>query len=114
MHERVHGCALSYVGHDFPPAEHELRFACSVQAQRQHKLHVRNGISEEAFVCRRQGLHAASRSLFGSLHPPRPAPALNTTRASSRRCRTSVACSARAALEHHALPRTMNPDPTPP
>ena len=50
-----------YVGHDFAPAGRELRFACSVQEQRQHNLHVRNGISEEAFVNRRQALDAACR-----------------------------------------------------
>ncbi len=41
---------LLYMCHDYQPGGRELRFVSSVAEQRELNLHVRNGISEEAFV----------------------------------------------------------------
>jgi glyoxylase-like metal-dependent hydrolase (beta-lactamase superfamily II) len=42
-----------YVCHDYPPASREPRWQTSVEEQRAHNIHVRDGISEEAFVAAR-------------------------------------------------------------
>ncbi|MFC5519752.1 MBL fold metallo-hydrolase [Polaromonas jejuensis] len=42
-----------YVCHDYPPASREARWQSSVAEQRAHNIHVRDGISEDAFVAMR-------------------------------------------------------------
>ena len=42
-----------YVCHDYPPASREPRWQTTVAEQRAHNIHVRDGISEEAFVAMR-------------------------------------------------------------
>lgn len=39
-----------YMCHDYQPGGRELRFVSTVAEEREHNIHVRNGISEEAFV----------------------------------------------------------------
>lgn len=40
--------------HDYPPADREPSHHCTVQEQRFHNIHVRDGISEDEFVSMRQ------------------------------------------------------------
>lgn len=42
-----------YVCHDYPPASRQPRWQTTVAEQRTHNIHVRDGISEEAFVAMR-------------------------------------------------------------
>ena len=39
-----------YMCHDYPPGGREVRYETTVAEQRQHNIHVREGVSEEAFV----------------------------------------------------------------
>lgn len=43
-----------YMCHDYPPNGREVRFYTTVAEQRQHNIHVRDGISEEEFVAMRK------------------------------------------------------------
>lgn len=43
-----------YMCHDYQPGGREVQFVSTVADQREHNLHVRNGISEEAFVAMRK------------------------------------------------------------
>ncbi|WMW79839.1 MBL fold metallo-hydrolase [Undibacterium cyanobacteriorum] len=43
-----------YMCHDYPPNGREVRFYTTVAEQRQHNIHVRDGISEEDFVAMRK------------------------------------------------------------
>jgi len=47
-----------YMCHDYQPGGRELQFVSSVADKREKNLHVRNGISEEAFVAMRQARDA--------------------------------------------------------
>ncbi|NUO72549.1 MAG: MBL fold metallo-hydrolase [Frateuria sp.] len=47
-----------FVCHDYPPAGREPRWESSVREQREQNLHVRDGITEEAFVALRQARDA--------------------------------------------------------
>ncbi len=47
-----------YMCHDYQPGRREVRFASTVADQRAHNIHVRNGISEDAFVAMRQARDA--------------------------------------------------------
>jgi glyoxylase-like metal-dependent hydrolase (beta-lactamase superfamily II) len=47
-----------FVCHDYPPAGRGPRWETTVSAQRQHNIHVRDGISAEAFVKMRQARDA--------------------------------------------------------
>ncbi|WLG76635.1 MBL fold metallo-hydrolase [Pseudomonas sp. FP1911] len=44
---------LLYMCHDYQPGGREVQFVSTVADQRDHNVHVRNGISEEAFVAMR-------------------------------------------------------------
>lgn len=44
---------LLYMCHDYQPGGREVQFVSTVAEQREHNVHVRNGISEEAFVAMR-------------------------------------------------------------
>ncbi|MDY7559635.1 MBL fold metallo-hydrolase [Pseudomonas sp. 10B1] len=44
---------LLYMCHDYQPDDREVQFVSTVADQRAHNVHVRNGISEEAFVTMR-------------------------------------------------------------
>ncbi len=44
---------LLYMCHDYQPGGRELQFVSTVADEREHNIHVRNGISEEEFVARR-------------------------------------------------------------
>ena len=44
---------LLYMCHDYQPGGREVQFVSTVADQRAHNVHVRNGISEEAFVAMR-------------------------------------------------------------
>ncbi len=44
--------------HDYQPGGRELRFETTVAEERQHNIHVREGISEEAFVAMRSARDA--------------------------------------------------------
>mgnify|MGYP002360784958 CR=1 FL=1 len=43
-----------YMCHDYPPNGREVRFYTTVEEQRQHNIHVRDGVSEEDFVSMRK------------------------------------------------------------
>ena len=47
-----------YVCHDYPPAARQPRWQTTVAEQRAHNIHVRDGISEDAFVTMRQARDA--------------------------------------------------------
>ena len=47
-----------YVCHDYPPASRQARWRSTVAEQRAHNIHVRDGVSEEAFVTMRQARDA--------------------------------------------------------
>jgi glyoxylase-like metal-dependent hydrolase (beta-lactamase superfamily II) len=47
-----------YMCHDYLPGGRELRFVSTVAEQRTHNIHVRNGISEDAFVAMRHARDA--------------------------------------------------------
>ena len=47
-----------YMCHDYQPGGRELRFVSSVADEREKNIHVRNGISEDAFVTMRQARDA--------------------------------------------------------
>ena len=47
-----------YVCHDYPPAARQPRWQTTVAEQRAHNIHVRDGISENAFVTMRQARDA--------------------------------------------------------
>lgn len=64
-----------YTGHGHAPGGRGLRFVSTVAEQRGHNVHVRNGISEEAFVALRQAGDAA---------PGRSMPLLSCVRATLR------------------------------
>lgn len=49
---------LLYMCHDYLPGGREVQFVSSVADERAHNIHVRNGISEEAFVTMRQARDA--------------------------------------------------------
>ena len=49
---------LLYMCHDYQPGGRELRFVCTVAEERESNIHVRNGISEEAFVAMRRARDA--------------------------------------------------------
>ncbi len=42
-----------YLCHDYRPGGRELRYVTTVAEQRAHNIHVRDGISEDAFVTMR-------------------------------------------------------------
>lgn len=42
-----------YLCHDYQPGGRPLQFVCTVAEQRAHNIHIRDGISEEAFVAMR-------------------------------------------------------------
>lgn len=48
-----------YVCHDYQPGGRPLQFVSTVAGQREHNIHVRNGIDEEAFVAMRNARDAA-------------------------------------------------------
>ncbi|WP_454738078.1 MBL fold metallo-hydrolase [Cupriavidus necator] len=48
-----------YMCHDYQPGGRELRFISTVAEQREHNIHVRNGIDEAAFVAMRQARDAS-------------------------------------------------------
>lgn len=50
---------LLYMCHDYQPGGREVQFVSTVADQRDHNVHVRNGISEEAFVAMRTKRDAA-------------------------------------------------------
>lgn len=43
-----------YVCHDYPPGDREPAWETTVAEQRAHNIHVRDGISEDEFVCMRE------------------------------------------------------------
>lgn len=47
-----------YMCHDYPPGGREVQFVSSVAQERAHNVHVRNGISEDAFVAMRDARDA--------------------------------------------------------
>lgn len=47
-----------YVCHDYQPNGRELQYMSTVAEERAHNIHVRDGVSEEAFVAMRQGRDA--------------------------------------------------------
>jgi glyoxylase-like metal-dependent hydrolase (beta-lactamase superfamily II) len=47
-----------YMCHDYLPGGREVQFISTVADEREHNIHVRNGISEEAFVAMRQARDA--------------------------------------------------------
>ena len=47
-----------YLCHDYLPGGREVQFISTVAEQREHNIHVRNGISEDAFVAMRQARDA--------------------------------------------------------
>jgi glyoxylase-like metal-dependent hydrolase (beta-lactamase superfamily II) len=47
-----------YMCHDYQPGGREVQFVSTVAEAREHNVHVRNGISEEAFVAMRQARDA--------------------------------------------------------
>jgi len=47
-----------FVCHDYPPQGREPRWETTVREQREHNIHVRDGITEEAFVAMRQARDA--------------------------------------------------------
>jgi glyoxylase-like metal-dependent hydrolase (beta-lactamase superfamily II) len=47
-----------YMCHDYQPGGRELRFVSTVAEEREHNIHVRNGISEEEFVAMRHARDA--------------------------------------------------------
>jgi glyoxylase-like metal-dependent hydrolase (beta-lactamase superfamily II) len=47
-----------YMCHDYPPGGREPRYLTTVAEERAHNIHVRDGISEEAFVAMRQARDA--------------------------------------------------------
>ncbi len=47
-----------YMCHDYQPGGRELQFVSTVADEREHNVHVRNGISEEAFVVMRSARDA--------------------------------------------------------
>lgn len=47
-----------YMCHDYQPGGRELRYLSTVAEEREHNIHVRNGISEEAFVAMRHARDA--------------------------------------------------------
>lgn len=47
-----------YVCHDYPPSAREPRWQTTVGEQREHNIHVREGISEDEFVAMRQARDA--------------------------------------------------------
>lgn len=49
---------LVYVCHDYPPASREPQWQTTVAEQRAHNIHVKDGISEDAFVAMRQARDA--------------------------------------------------------
>jgi glyoxylase-like metal-dependent hydrolase (beta-lactamase superfamily II) len=48
-----------YMCHDYPPPGREVQFVSTVAEERDSNVHVRNGISEEAFVAMRRARDAA-------------------------------------------------------
>jgi hypothetical protein len=42
-----------YMCHDYQPGGRSLQFVSTVAEEREHNIHVRNGIDEEAFVAMR-------------------------------------------------------------
>jgi glyoxylase-like metal-dependent hydrolase (beta-lactamase superfamily II) len=48
-----------YMCHDYQPGGREVQFVSSVADEREHNVHVRNGISEEEFVAMRSARDAA-------------------------------------------------------
>lgn len=49
---------LLYMCHDYQPGGRDVQFVSTVADERAHNIHVRNGISEEAFVTMRQARDA--------------------------------------------------------
>jgi glyoxylase-like metal-dependent hydrolase (beta-lactamase superfamily II) len=49
---------LLYMCHDYQPGGREVRFVSTVAEEREHNVHVRNGISEEEFVAMRRARDA--------------------------------------------------------
>jgi glyoxylase-like metal-dependent hydrolase (beta-lactamase superfamily II) len=49
---------LLYMCHDYQPGGREVQYVSTVAEQREKNVHVRNGISEEAFVTKRQARDA--------------------------------------------------------
>ncbi len=47
-----------YTCHDYQPGDRELRFISTVAEQREHNIHLRNGIDEATFVAMRQARDA--------------------------------------------------------
>ena len=47
-----------FMCHDYPPAGREVAYECTVEDQRRHNIHVRDGVSEDAFVTMRQSRDA--------------------------------------------------------
>ena len=47
-----------YMCHDYPPNGREIRYVTTVAEQRAHNVHIRDGISEDAFVTMRQARDA--------------------------------------------------------
>jgi hypothetical protein len=45
--------------HDYQPGGRELQFLSTVGEEREHNIHVRNGISEDAFVAMRRARDAS-------------------------------------------------------
>lgn len=41
---------LLFMCHDYPPANREAQYSCTVAEQKQHNIHLRNGISKAEFV----------------------------------------------------------------
>ncbi|MDM0046303.1 MBL fold metallo-hydrolase [Variovorax dokdonensis] len=52
LHTRLYMC------HDYQPGGREVQFSSTVAEERAHNIHVRDGISEDAFVTMRQGRDA--------------------------------------------------------
>jgi len=50
--------ATLYMCHDYQPGGRELQFVSTVAEEREHNIHVRNGISEEEFVAMRSARDA--------------------------------------------------------
>ena len=47
-----------YMCHDYQPGGREVRYLSTVAEQREHNVHVRNGISEDEFVAMRRARDA--------------------------------------------------------
>jgi hypothetical protein len=47
------GATRLYMCHDYLPGGRELRYVCTVDEQRENNVHVKSGVSREAFVAMR-------------------------------------------------------------